>query len=358
MSIAIVYNEPEPVVLARHWLMRSQAADSPPVLEDRAEAGVVTQVEEIRATLVELGMRPKLCGVRRGVDLAEFLVRERPNAIFNCCESVGGSAALEMSVAALFDLFGIAYTGSPALTLGIALDKSLAKALFQSAGVPTPAAVAIRTMDELERTATPAFPLIVKPLAEDASIGIETASVVLDRAALTERVRFVCSAFPQGALVEEFIDGRELNVSLLANSAGVLEPLPVSEVLFEGLDAGTPAIVSYHAKWTVDSPAYLGTPVRCPAALTQPLSDRVCGAALAAAAAVNVRDYGRVDLRVRSSDEAVFVLEVNPNPDLSADAGFMRAARAGGRTYPGTIEQILSCALNRARSRGIAADVS
>lgn len=358
MSIAIVYNEPEPVVVGRHWLMRWQAPDSPPVLEDRAEAGVVAQVEEIRATLVELGMRPKLCGVRRGVDLAEFLVRERPDAIFNCCESVRGRAALEMSVAALFDLFGIAYTGSPALTLGIALDKSLAKALFQAAGVSTPAAVAIRTLDELERTATPAFPLIVKPLAEDASIGIEAASVVLDRTALTERVRFVCSAFPQGALVEEFIDGRELNVSLLADSAGVLEPLPVSEVLFDGLGPGTPAIVSYHAKWTVDSPAYLGTPVRCPAALTQPLADQVCGAALAAAAAVNLRDYGRVDLRVRSRDEAVFVLEVNPNPDLSADAGFMRAARAGGRTYPGTIEQILSCALNRARSRGIAADMS
>jgi D-alanine-D-alanine ligase len=357
MSIAIVYNEPEPAVAGRHWLTRSQTDVQHDRFEDRAENGVLTQVAEIRDALHQVGIRPLLFGVREGAALAEFLGRERPDAIFNCCESVRGCAALELSVAALFDLFGIAYTGSPALTLGLALDKAVAKALFQSAGVPTPAAVAVRSIEDLDRVATPPFPLIVKPLAEDASIGIDSASVVRDRAALAARARFVCSVFPQGALVEEFVDGRELNVSLLAGSDGSLEPLPVSEVVFDGLPAGMPPIASYDAKWNVDSTAYQATPVRCPARLSAPLAERVHAAALAAAHAVQLRDYGRVDLRVRAVDERVFVLEANPNPDLSAEAGFMRAARASGRTFTATIEWILSRALERARAPRVAAGI-
>lgn len=357
MSIAIVYNEPEAVVPDRHWLARSRPGRGGEPIEDRAETGVLQQVAEIREALHGLGLRPELCGVSTGADLAEFLMRERPEAVFNCCESVRGQAAMEMSVAGVFDLLGVAYTGSPALALGLALDKSVAKALFHAARVPTPAGVAIRSIDDLEGASQLGFPLIVKPLAEDASIGIDSASVVHDRAALAERVRFVCGTFSSGALVEEFIDGRELNVSLLANAAGALEPLPVSEVSFDGLPADTPPIVSYDAKWTADSPAYQGTPVQCPAALAEPLAERVRATALAAAAAVHLRDYGRVDLRVRATDDAVFVLEVNPNPDLSSDAGFMRAARAGGRTFAATIEQILARALDRARARRSAAGV-
>ena len=357
MSIAIVYNEPEPPVAERHWLTRSQTDDPREVLEDRAENGVLAQVAEIRDALHQLGIRALLYGVRSGGELAAWLGRERPDAIFNCCESVRGNAALEMSVAALFDLLGIAYTGSPALTLGLAVDKGVAKALFQAAGVPTPAAVAVRAPADLDQLITPPFPLIVKPLAEDASIGIDSASVVCDRAALVERVRFICSAFPRGALVEEFIDGRELNVSLLAGSDGRLEPLPISEVLFDGLPAGMPPIVSYDAKWTVDSPAYRATPVNCPAALSPPLAARVRAAALAAGHTVGLRDYGRVDVRLRAADDAVFVLEANPNPDLSMDAGFMRAARASGRTCAATIERILARALERARASRIAAGV-
>ena len=349
MSIAIVYNEPEPVAPERHWLTRTQAAPRRAPVEDLAETGVLKQVAEIRDALGKLGIQPLLCSVRSGVDLVEFLLRERPDAVFNCCESVRGQAALEMSVAAVFELLGIAYTGSPALTLGMAVDKSLTKALLRAAGVPAPAGVAIRSIDELDRIVAPPFPLIVKPLAEDASIGIDSASVVRDRAGLAERLRFVCSTFPGGALVEEFIDGRELNVSLLADASGMLEPLPIAEVSFDGLPTGSPPIVSYDAKWTVDSPAYRGTPVTCPASLTDSLAARVRATAMAAAEAVHLRDYGRVDLRVRSTDDAVFVLEVNPNPDLSADAGFMRAARVGGRTFASTIEQILSQAMDRAR---------
>jgi D-alanine-D-alanine ligase len=192
-----------------------------------------------------------------------------------------------------------------------------------------------------------AYPLIVKPVAEDASIGIDARAVVHDEAATEERVRFIWAEFNQPAIVEEFIDGRELNIALLADSTGELETLPVSEVIFEALPPGTPRVVSYDAKWVTDSVAYAATPTRCPAALDAVTAERVCQIAKSTARVVGLRDYGRVDMRVRDSDRAPFVLEVNPNPDLSEGAGFMRAASASGRTPTETIRQILERALSR-----------
>ena len=192
------------------------------------------------------------------------------------------------------------------------------------------------------------YPLIVKPAAEDASIGIDTGAVVDDAAAMVARVRFVWDKLRQPALVEEFIDGRELNVALLATSRAALETLPPSEVLFNDLAPGAPRIVTFDAKWVTNSVMYKATPTRCPAVIDAALADRVREVASSAARVVGLRDYGRVDLRVR--DEAVFVLEVNPNPDLSHDAGFMRAAAASGRSVTQTVAEILARALERARA--------
>lgn len=340
MRIAIVYNEPLPTQLG-----------------DRSETGVVAQAADIARALVAMGKRPAVRGVVSGSDLVEFVTRERADVIFNCCESLCGDAALEVSVAALFELLGTPYTGSPPLTLGLALHKGVAKAILQAHGIPAPAGVVVETAADLQRVPALTFPLIVKPVAQDASIGIGDDSLVYDAATLAARAAFIWREFEQAALVEEFIDGRELNVALLADTEGHLQPLPVSEVTFDALPAGMPRIVGYDAKWSVDSAAYAGTPVQCPAALDPVLAERVPALAVAAARAVGVRDYGRVDLRVRSRDGALFVLEVNPNPDLSADAGFMRAAQASGRTFAATIDHILTRAVDRSRRRDTAAGV-
>jgi D-alanine-D-alanine ligase len=360
MRIAIVHNEPHPIPPEMHWLARSNPAGIPlpPDFQDASEFGILAPVADIEHALRDLGECPLVHAAMNGTDLVEFLACERPEVVVNCCESLRGRAALEMSVAAVFDLLGIAYTGSSALTLGIALDKAVSKALFQANGVPTPPFVVARTEEDIDRVNALTFPLIVKPVAEDASAGIDNAAVVHDRGALAKRVRFVWSEFAQAALVEEFIDGRELNVSLLADACGDFEMLPISEISFEALPPGVPAIVSYDAKWRADSAAYRATPVTCPADVDATLAERVRTTAVAAARTVNLRDYGRVDMRLRSSDEAIFVLEVNPNPDLSVDAGFMRAARASGRTFAATVEQIVSCAWERARQHAIASGMS
>jgi len=194
----------------------------------------------------------------------------------------------------------------------------------------------------------------VKPLAEDASIGIDAGSVVGDETALLARVRGMWSIFERPALVEEFIDGRELTVGLLADSTGAFDVLPASEIVFGALPPAAPAIVSYDAKWVPDSADYKATPARCPADLDADLARQIGQVAIAAARAVGLRDYGRVDLRLRAADQAIFVLEVNANPDLSTDAGFMRAAAAAGLTAAATVERILACAVTRARAPRLA----
>lgn len=332
MRLAIIYNEPKPAAGFR----------------DPSEDGVLDEVRVIDVAVREAGHHPQIYAAASAAGLAAFLDRERPDVVFNCCESFRGAAALEMSVAALYDLFGVAYTGSPALTLGIALDKGIAKSMFRANGVPTPPHVVMASAADLARPHPLTYPLIVKPIAEDASIGIDARSVVHDHAATAERVKFVWSEFKQPALVEEFVDGRELNVGLLADSGGELHALPVSEVPFDGLPPGTPAIVSYDAKWVTDSLVYKTTPSQCPALLEPALAERVRQTALAAARAVGLRDYGRIDMRLRTRDQELFVLEANPNPDLCEEAGFMRAAVASGRTVAATVQQILSRAVERA----------
>ena len=338
MRVAIVYNQPEPA---------SEGVRA-------AECGVLVQVRDIEESFRQLGVDPVVHAVTSVIGLVEFLTRVQPEIVFNCCESFKGAAALEASVASVYDLCGISYTGSPALTLGMALDKGIAKSLFRAAAVPTPPYVVMRTEADFPLARQLTYPLIVKPIAEDASIGIDARSVVGDETGLLARVRGLWSVFDQPALVEEFIDGREITVALLANPAGAFDVLPISDIVFGALPPGVPAIVSYDAKWAPGSAEYEATPARCPADLDADLAERIGQVAVAAARAVGLRDYGRVDLRLRAADQAMFVLEVNANPDLSTDAGFMRAAAAAGLTAAATIERILACAEARARSTRLA----
>jgi D-alanine-D-alanine ligase len=347
MRIAIIYNEPRPAPPGEHWLAHDASDKAAAPQADASELGVLDEVAGIDELLRRAGHESTAFAVRDVSGVARFLEAERPNLIFNACESLHGDDSLTMAVAGLFDLFGIPYTGSAALTLGLALDKSIAKALFRAHDVPTPAYVLLEQnacIDDLELQ----YPLIVKPVREDASNGITAGSVVTDADQLSRRARFIWQAFDQAALVEEYIDGRELNVALLATSPTEWLTLPISEIAFEGF-GDQPRIVCYESKWVPGSAAYDGTVPLCPATLPEHVAEEVRATALRAAQVIGLRDYGRIDLRLRAGDDAVFVLEANPNPDISRDAGFMRAAAASGRTHADTICEIVARAAERAR---------
>ncbi len=353
MRIAVIFDEPERVTPQDHWLSRSSGGGTAAAegFADSCGTSGVEGAARIEAILREGGFETTLFGAREPAALMEFLVREGPELIFNSCEALGGNASLEMNVAAVFEILGIPFTGSSALTLGMALNKSIAKALFVAHGVPTPPWAVLIPDGGMDAAATLRFPLMVKPLNEDASIGIDTHSVVEDTAGLAARVKFIWEEFRQPALVEEFIEGREVNVAVLAEAGGRFVALPVSEIVFQGFPDPKRQIVTYAAKWMLDSPEYSSTVPRCPAELSPQLADEIQGMALRAAGAVQLRDYGRIDFRVRGSDGAIFVLEANPNPDITADSGFARAAGASGRTHAEVIHEIVKRARERAGRR-------
>lgn len=329
MRIAVVHNQPVSAAEYR-----------------AAEWGVVEQVGSVVSALVAAGHTPLTYAATEAGALCDFLSRNRPELIFNCCESLAGRAKFEMNVAAIFELYGIPFTGSSALSLGLALDKGLSKAVFAAQGVPTPPYLRFEPGADAVLCGL-SLPLIVKPVAEDASIGIDDGAVVHNAAALEARVRFVWRAFDQAALVEEFIEGREFNVALLATSPSEWRVLPIAEIAFDELPQGRPRIVGYEAKWSEGSAAYRGTNVQCPALLDADTVARIGQTALAAARAVGMRDYGRVDLRLRERDQSIFVLEANPNPDLGPQAGFLRAAAAAGFGMHEVIIEIVNRAIER-----------
>ena len=268
-----------------------------------------------------------------------------PDVVFNLCESLSGDARFEPLLPMLLERAGLAYTGSPPLTLGLALHKHKAKGVLRAAGVPVPEAVCLSTPD-VTSVALP-FPLIVKPSREDASVGITSKSVVHDRVELGRQVAAVIARYRQPALVEQYIEGREIYVSMLGRKDGGVDLLPLHEIDFSEMPAGQPRIVSYAAKWEETSPEYRGTkPVRC-APLPDEVAARIASVARTAFAAMELRDYGRLDVRL-ANDGTPYAIDVNPNCDLSeASGGFARAGRAAGLGYDELCRRIVDLAFGR-----------
>jgi D-alanine-D-alanine ligase len=307
-----------------------------------SEQGAEKEAIEVRQALEKRGYAARL--VPLGPDLATFISEMQhlaPAVAFNLCEGFWGESGQEMNVASLFELMRIPYTGATPLCLGLTQDKARTKDLLVRYHLPTPKYTVAKPGQHVLRTHDMAFPLIVKPRAEDASLGITADSVVTSDKALRERVHFIHDMYRQEALVEEFIEGRELNVAVLGDKR--FEVLPISEIVFEqGL---VRPIVSYDGKWLETSEEFERTRPVCPASLRSKEDMLIRDVALRACKILECRDYARVDIRLR--DGVPYILEVNANPDISQDAGLARAARAGGLTYPALIERILDMAKQR-----------
>jgi D-alanine-D-alanine ligase len=316
---------------------------------DLSEVGVLEEMEDIKGALNSLGYRTTIMNVDSDIDrLYAFLKEERPDLVFNLVESVENEAILEMNVAGVYELLKISYTGAGPLALGTALNKPRVKDILTAHGIRTPRSQVFEPAGKFSVDPAMKFPLFVKPAREDASVGISDDSVVSSAAELRKRVRYIFEEFDQPALVEQYIDGREMNVAILGNRPAVA--MPISEIDFSGLTAGMHKIVSYEAKWMHGTVAYEGTKGVCPAVLPAAVESRVKSTALRCFELIGCRDYARVDFRL-SKDNVPYVLEVNPNPDISDDAGFARSARAHGLTFTDTIGKIVEVALQRCQVR-------
>ncbi len=302
-------------------------------------------------------------------DISEFINALKsfsPDVVFNLCESLFGESRKEAMMASILECFGFVYTGSGPGCLALAQDKNISKSILRQRGLPTPESVVIRDARESEnivrklmnprraedRTNGLAFPLIVKPVREDASLGIEEESVIFEGMGnLKKRVNFIIENFNQPAIVENFIEGRELNVALLGNLD--YEALPFSEIL---LLRGS-RVCGYKAKWVSDSPQYKSTVPKCPSELDEKTAGLVSEIAKKASLSHHCRGYVRVDLRL-AQDSTPYVIDLNPNPDLSRNAGFARSAEAGGISYSGLMEGILALGIDKAVPAGFVPDGS
>jgi D-alanine-D-alanine ligase len=268
----------------------------------------------------------------------------QPKLVFNGCEGFRKNARHEYAIAALLDMYGYRYTGSSPTALLVARNKSLTKKVLAYHGIRVPAFAEFHEGDELLRPSELRFPLIVKPLLEDASIGIAQASVVEDDASLKQRIEFIHSKYHQAAIVEELVEGREVYVGLLGNDE--LEVLPLTEMTFGEPETGEHRIATYKAKWDEDYRKKKKIRNVFAKGVSEQLTLRIGEICTTAFHALWLQDYGRVDVRLAHDDE-VYVLEVNPNPFIADEHELAEAAKKSGLKYNAFIQRIVDEALAR-----------
>ena len=299
-------------------------------------AGVMIAVDDIAAIFSGLGHEVRRTPVRH--DLRWLGVCRAADLVFNLCEGVHGVSRWEDHVVGMLEFAGIPHTGCGLWTLAACRRKAVCNTLLADAGVPVPRwTVAHGRIDD-------EFPLpaIVKPAAEDASAGLDGQSVVSDRKSLKARVAAMTERFDD-VLVQHYVAGREFNVGFVGDRT-----LPLAEIDFSAMPEGHWPILTYAAKWDTGSPEDIGSRPVCPAQVSQRLAERITRTAHAAWRAMEGTGYGRVDLRVDGAGHP-WVLEVNPNPDLTDEAGLSRMAKAAGWDYGELVRRIAEVALREAQ---------
>jgi D-alanine-D-alanine ligase len=308
-------------------------------------AGVEEAEYDVAEALGAQGHEVRLIGIRDDIrPLVDRLAAFGPDLVFNCCESFRGDARLEYAVAAVLEMHGYRHTGSPPTALHVARNKSMSKKILAFHGIRVPDFATFRPGDDFLRPSTLRYPLIVKPLLEDASVGIAQASVVADDESLAERVRFIHASFQQAAIAEELVEGRELYIGMIGNDR--LELLPIVELHFGKLSKAERRIATHKAKWDEEYRERHGIKSRFARKLPEPVMRRLTEICETAFHALWLQDYGRIDVRL-AHDNEVYVLEVNPNPFISTGHEFANAAEKAGMKYADFIQRIVDEAMKR-----------
>ncbi len=304
-------------------------------VERVGEEEVAGTAREI-ASIIGGALRP-VREVRRAID---ELRRDKPDLVFNLCEGVQGNPRWEMHFALALEMLGIPFTGCDPVAVGICGDKWMTKQLLNTAGIATPRGYLVTAGDRNPRTEDGIW--IVKPSHEDAGIGIDAASVCSTADEITSRCAEVIETYRQPALVEEFIDGRELNQALYFGPDGIVV-LPPGEIVFSQQLAPKERIVGWKAKWASGSAEDRATANRTPAVIDDTLRRDLANMCTRAANVLSLRGYCRFDIRQRPTGE-LCIIDVNPNPDIGQDTGFRRALAAAGIAFGDFLRQLMMAA--------------
>lgn len=338
LKIALIYNEPVSELVQKFPHKVKKTVYN----EDN-----LTPFEEfqlIQKCLIEEGFSCYLLNIKDDIqNIIKDAKRNKPDVIFNFVELYKENPRLEMNVVGVLELLKIPYTGAPPMALANCQNKELSKMLLQNAGIKTPDFVLFEQQENNYKHNLN-YPLIVKPAFEDASVGIDNNSVVRNYKELKNRIEYIFLQLSQPCLIEEYIEGRELNAAILGDKDPRV--LPISEIDFSTMPDYLHNIVSFQAKWDPNHESFRKTVPVCPAVLTKNIEAEVNEISLKAFKILGCRDYARVDIRL-SADNELYVLEVNPNPDLSRSSGFVRSAEASGLSYSQTLKKIIEFAWAR-----------
>lgn len=323
MKVTVVYNKP---------------IEGRPDSED-----VLNEVSLVREALARLGYESVKFELEKGslstVNFLRDLSKYSPDVIFNLVEGLEDDQRLYYAAAALFEIAGYPYSGTSFEGLFLTTDKIISKYLLKASSILTPSwQEYLGVIDNIEISP----PFIIKPAREDASVGITDSSIYYNKSLLILELPLVYSRYKcQPLLIEEYVDGREFNVSMLERAGSGVEILPVAETVFQSWPNNKPRIVGYEAKWNADSFEYKNTP-RVFNPSDAPL-DIIKDTALKCWKVFSLRGYARVDMRMDKCGK-IFVIEINSNPCIAPDSGFMAAVKEASYSIEDVIREIIACA--------------
>ncbi len=299
------------------------------------EMDVIDQVDYIEENLKELDLET----YRKGITVnfmteVASLTEEKPDFVFNLVESINNKGELCYFVPSLLNMYSVPYSGNPVEAMFITTSKALSSKTLKSAGISNPGGYLPSQINQLKRGNR----YIIKPVWEDGSLGITGESVFTYTPEYAEKLKNYKDTH---WLIEDFIDGREFNISILAGAKGP-EVLPPAEMVFHNFEDDMPKIVDFKAKWEQGSFEYENTIRNFPGEkLNRVLRERIISAALQCWHVFGLKGYARVDMRVDKNDNP-YVIEVNANPCLSPDSGLVAATRAAGICFPDVLRRIIN----------------
>ena len=305
-----------------------------------SNAGLKDEIDAVCKALDSLKVKYSVKSIKTIEQLPKILAENKQKIVFNLVEELPADIKHACLVPAICRSFGRNFTGSDTPALLLAQNKWQAKAILKAAGIPTPGGAVIEVGQKISVKNLLPGKYIVKPAFCDASEGITADSIVqLGSKKMFAAIEKIHRQLHQPAIVEQFIPGRELNVSVL-QCGKKKNALPIAEIDFSAFKKDMPKIVDYAAKWDVDSFEYNNTPRILPANLPQKTAELAHRYAIGAFSALGCKDYVRVDFRLDEEDKP-FVIEANPNPDITPNEGFAAALTAGGISYKNFVETLL-----------------
>lgn len=309
-----------------------------------ADEDTIRTAKAIYNNLFQSGLHVELFELRE--DNWTDLLTMNTDFIFNLCYGVGSIPKTEDKIPMIIDVTGIPYTGASSREIQLTTDKVATKRIFLKKHIPTPLYQLFRRPDSKLKNSLK-YPLIVKPQMEDSSLGIHNDAVVENETELRKKVSEILDKYNEPALVEQFINTRELNVTILGNGKN-LRVLPISEIIFgDSFDSEKKwKIVDFEAKWQEETSNFRDTVGVCPARLDRNIEKQIIDYAVAAYRGCNCRDYARIDIRL-DEDNTPYFLEVNLNPGIGPEDGAVRSAKAAGMSYASFLTELIEISLDR-----------